>query len=88
LDASDGRLVEIFGLPQKNLKAKFPKPGPVVPPHEALVEDAYLRTLGRLPTDDERSTSLAHLASATDGRSGLRSLYWALVNTKEFILNH
>jgi len=88
LDASDGRLIDIFGAPPKNMKAKFPKPGPVVPPHDALVEDAYLRTLGRLPTDDERSTSLAHLASATDGRSGLRSLYWALVNTKEFILNH
>jgi hypothetical protein len=44
-----------------------------------LIDEAYLRTLSRLPTDVERSIARDH---------DLRSLLWALVNTKEFILNH
>lgn len=53
-----------------------------------LVDDAYLRTLSRLPNDQERRIALGYLDSAENGRPGLRTLLWALLNTKEFILNH
>jgi hypothetical protein len=91
LDASDGRLAEIFGSPMRSASKKKARaePPPPEPPHDReLVEDAYLRTLSRLPNDAERSIALEHLTSAGDARSGVRSLLWALVNTKEFILNH
>lgn len=51
---------------------------------ETLVRLAYLRTLTRLPDDRERSLAVQHL---TENRDGLRDLMWALINTKEFIVN-
>jgi hypothetical protein len=53
-----------------------------------LIEAAYLRTLSRLPTEAERATADAYLSSASSPALGLRDLLWALVNTKEFLVNH
>ena len=53
-----------------------------------LVREAFLRSLSRPPTDKESARSEQHLASAADLQSGTRDLLWALLNTKEFILNH
>lgn len=58
------------------------------PDAESLVCDAYLRTLSRLPDDRERSTARRHLEESGLSASGLRDLLWALINTKEFIVNH
>ena len=55
---------------------------------QVIVRDAYLRTLSRLPTDDETQVALGHLRQASDIVSGSRDLLWALLNTKEFIVNH
>ncbi len=54
---------------------------------DELVKQAYLRVLNRLP--DERETGIAkkYLTDAKDTPSGLRDLLWALLNTKEFIVN-
>jgi len=53
-----------------------------------LVKAAYLRSLSRLPSDSEMETSKQFLAQAEDVTSGARDLLWALINTKEFIVNH
>jgi len=53
-----------------------------------LVRDAYLRTLNRRPYDGELKIAGAHFADNKDPVEGLRSLMWALLNTKEFLLNH
>jgi hypothetical protein len=55
---------------------------------EELVQQAYLRTLSRYPTDGERSSALAYLAARKTPERGLHDLLWALLNTKEFMLNH
>lgn len=55
---------------------------------DQLVRDAYLRTLSRVPTDEEKTIALAHLSGAKDVVAGARDLLWALLNTKEFIVNH
>ena len=52
-----------------------------------LVRQAYLRTLSRPPDEREAAVGLAHLRDAGDTQSGLRDLLWALINTKEFIVN-
>lgn len=54
---------------------------------EALVRQAYLRTLSRLPDDREKSVALGHLKEAGTVTAGLRDLLWALLNTKEFVVN-
>jgi hypothetical protein len=53
-----------------------------------LVELAYLRTVSRYPDASEAKRSLEHVESAGDTVRGIKDLLWALVNTKEFILNH
>ncbi|APZ93647.1 DUF1549 domain-containing protein [Fuerstiella marisgermanici] len=52
------------------------------------VTDAYLRTLSRPPTDDEAATAAEFITDAKDPLEGLRGVMWALLNTKEFIVNH
>ncbi len=54
---------------------------------EAMIREAYLRTLGRNPEASELTVALDHLKQ-TDRRRGMRDLLWALLNTKEFITNH
>ena len=55
---------------------------------EELIRQAYLRTLSRLPSAEEASIASEHFAAAADAKAALQDLVWALVNTKEFILNH
>lgn len=54
----------------------------------ALIQQAYLRTLSRKPTDEELARARQYVESSEDVISGLRGLMWALLNTKEFIVNH
>ncbi|MEQ9411115.1 MAG: DUF1549 and DUF1553 domain-containing protein [Fuerstiella sp.] len=52
------------------------------------VEDAYLRTLSRQPTKEEAAAASEFIAEADSQIDGLRGVMWALLNTKEFIVNH
>ena len=54
---------------------------------DELVRQAYLRTLSRLPDEREAAVAKTHLSASGDVVAGLRDLVWALVNTKEFIVN-
>ena len=53
-----------------------------------IIEDAYLRTVSRVPSPREQSHAKQHVNAANSVRSGMTDLTWALLNTKEFILNH
>jgi len=53
-----------------------------------LIRQAYLRTLSRPPEGDELARAEQHFEQAASGMDGLRDLLWALINTKEFIVNH
>jgi hypothetical protein len=61
-----------------------------LPPSDAaaLIEEAYLRTVNRFPTEGERDIAAAYLQDSDNPREGLRDLIWTLINTKEFIVNH
>ena len=58
-----------------------------LPDKTALIREAWLRTLSRPPTVDETSRALEYLGGADSLAEGLRDLLWALINTKEFLLN-
>ena len=65
------------------------KVAPIEPAaQEAIVREAYLRTLTRKPNEAEAEAARQYLAGSPDGAKGLRDLLWALLNTKEFITNH
>jgi hypothetical protein len=51
-----------------------------------IVEELFLASLCRLPTDAERTPLLARVAHAADRRSALEDILWGLLNAKEFLL--
>jgi hypothetical protein len=53
-----------------------------------LVGQVWLRTVGRYPNDEERSRAMKHLGASTSIVEGIADLMWAMINTKEFLLNH
>jgi hypothetical protein len=59
-------------------------------PIERIVEDAYLSTLARFPTEDEKHklTAALNAAPVEERRVVLEDLYWSLLSSKEFLLNH
>ena len=56
--------------------------------HADLINEAFLRTLSRFPTEAEMKMATTDLAAAGDPIDALRDLLWALLNTKEFVVNH
>jgi hypothetical protein len=53
------------------------------------IEALYLRTLSRPPTEDERTRALAFIDVPPAGHvEAFEDLFWALVNSTEFVFNH
>lgn len=52
------------------------------------INEAWLRALARPATDSETARSLQHVRSQPTAADGLKDVLWALLNTKEFLLNH
>jgi hypothetical protein len=52
------------------------------------VEELFLAALSRPPSPDEARSALEALRSSPDRASGLADVLWALINTREFVVNH
>ena len=55
---------------------------------DQIVEEMYLRTLVRRPSPVEVEKLKAALAAETDQGKALEDVFWALMNTREFMFNH
>jgi hypothetical protein len=53
-----------------------------------IIEELFLATLSRPPSDDERASALAHVAARPSRTEAFTDVLWALINTREFLLNH
>jgi hypothetical protein len=53
-----------------------------------VIDELFLRTLSRFPTDDERAALRDHLAMADDRQQAFADALWALVNSHEFLTIH
>jgi hypothetical protein len=53
-----------------------------------LIDELYLSTLSRFPTDAERQVGLTYFNSGSDCRTSVEDLTWALINSKEFLFQH
>jgi len=84
IEQLEGQLAEL----RKQIQELEPKPEAVEMDIGSIVEEAYLRTLSRFPTDSERELAATYLADADSSGKGIRGLMWTLINTKEFIVNH
>lgn len=56
-------------------------------PEERIV-DLYLRTLARMPTDEEMKKLTPLLAPGSNQEQALLDIFWALLNSREFLFNH
>jgi hypothetical protein len=72
LKSPDGRLMQL-------LKSE--------PDDVRLMDELFLATLSRCPTDAERANVAALLQGAPREEAYL-DLFWALLNSKEFAFNH
>ena len=57
-------------------------------PDEALIEELFLATLSRLPDENENRAALEHVQKSADRKKAYVDMLWALLNTREFIVNH
>ncbi|MEM7454486.1 MAG: DUF1549 domain-containing protein [Planctomycetota bacterium] len=55
---------------------------------ETLISRAYLRTLSRYPTEAELERCRTFFTESNSIADNVTGLLWALLNTKEFIVNH
>lgn len=56
-----------------------------------IIEYLYLRCLGRKPTREENQKLMLHIDGLTEQKAKIETLediFWALLNSKEFIFNH
>jgi hypothetical protein len=81
---ADGTVVGKLQSPQNRLKT-------LLAAHrddKAALEELFLATLSRLPTEKEKARFAEYSAGQKDRRKVFADTLWALVNTTEFIFNH
>ncbi|MBI3824168.1 MAG: DUF1553 domain-containing protein [Planctomycetes bacterium] len=55
---------------------------------EEILDELFLATLTRMPNERERSIAKQSLERASTRQAGFVNVLWALINTREFVLNH
>lgn len=59
---------------------------------DQIIEDVYIGAYSRRPTDKEKNTLLAEVSKAGEDKAKqeqvLNDIFWAVLNTKEFMFNH
>lgn len=55
---------------------------------KAIIEEFYLASLSRVPTDAEFALLRDHIAGGENRQERLIDIVWALINSREFVTNH
>ena len=53
-----------------------------------IIEQIYIRSLTRAPKPDEMKTLLELVAKNPDKKQALEDVFWAVMNSREFMFNH
>ncbi|MFN5104440.1 MAG: DUF1549 and DUF1553 domain-containing protein [Planctomycetota bacterium] len=55
---------------------------------DAIIDRIYLRCLSRKPTESERARLMQLISESANPDQGLHDVFWAVLNSREFIFNH
>jgi hypothetical protein len=55
---------------------------------QEIIEAVYVRCLTRKPTSEEMDKLLAVVDSEKDKQKALEDIFWAILNSREFVFNH
>jgi hypothetical protein len=55
---------------------------------EQVIDELYLRTLTRHPTEKEKTQLLAVVNEYENPQQTLEDAFWAILNAREFVFNH
>jgi hypothetical protein len=78
-DATTQRIRQGGLIPKRLTEKKTP---------DQIIEELYLRTLTRRPSPEETAKLQVALKEEPDKAKGLEDVFWALMNTREFVFNH
>ncbi len=58
--------------------------------NEAIIDEAYLLSLSRFPTESEKQGLLRMIAEApeSDRRIAIEDVFWGVISSREFLFNH
>ena len=56
--------------------------------NDEIIGDLFLATLCRWPDEKEKEAAQQQIKTAAGRREAFLDLLWALINTREFVLNH
>lgn len=89
-DTTTPQILHLMNSPALNgkISAEEARPARLAASERSLrevVEEAYLLTYCRFPTQEENARAEQLLASASSRRTGVEDLFWALMNTPEFL---
>lgn len=55
---------------------------------EQVIESLYIRCLSRKPTAEEKTKLMEVVQQSANPQQGLEDVFWAVMNSREFIFNH
>ncbi len=53
-----------------------------------IINELYFRCLARMPTDSERENLIAKIEGEVNQKQALEDIFWAILNSREFVFNH
>jgi hypothetical protein len=86
LEQAERYLATRYNLPAQQNRALPAKPArESVAEDRKLIVELCLTALCREPREEELKTALDHIAAAENRRQGLEDVFWAVLNSKEFL---
>lgn len=85
LEAQLKEAKERFAKTQGSVATAQPQP---LANADAIITEVFLRTVSRPPTASEMTKAREDIAAASNPVNGVRDVLWAMLNTREFLVNH
>ena len=57
-------------------------------PSDRIIDQIFVRSLSRHPNEDEKTRLIEEVESSEDQTAALEDVFWAVLNSREFVFNH